>query len=143
MVQQIYRYAASDGSEHNTRAEAEEYELRLAELEEVMSQMPRVEDPTGNFVNGGGYKDWPIATVARVRSDIMRMLRKWNPYLFQDSVNDPGWGYIGRSLSDSDIRPGMYGHFMRLFFNTDEAGSEYGQQYYRNHPSECGKVSYK
>lgn len=143
MAKAITQYEANDGSIHQTIESAMEHDRRLVELAAVMAPMPRVNDPDLVFANGGGYKDWPIHVVREVRNGIMRLARAWAPWIFEDGSGkpepiDPHRGYIGRALSDSDTSPGLYAPFMRIFFYIDEAGREYGQQYYRNHPSECG-----
>lgn len=140
MAKSITQFQAEDGSIHATMDGAMEHDRRLVELATVMSSMPRVNDPDLIFANGGGYKDWPIHVVREVRAGIMRLARSWASWIFRDESGKPvdsHPGFIGRALSDSDTSPGLYGHYMRLFFDIDEAGREYGQQYYRNNPGEC------
>ena len=142
MAKAITQFEADDGSIHETMESAMEHDRRLVELAAVMAPMPPVNDPGCVFRNGGGYKDWPIHVVRQVRNGIMRLTKAWAPWIFRDGSGkmvDVHPSYIGRALSDSDTSPGLYSHYMRLFFDIDEAGREYGQQYYRNNPSECGK----
>jgi hypothetical protein len=146
-MKQIIKWIAEDGAEFNSREACDEYERLCADVQEVLSKLPKIPDlPECSFENGGGYLQHSEETIKPARDDILHLalkngvggtsIEKWITAMLNGEDVHASWP--GRAIDEccpAPLRRAWY-----RFMCMDSQWREWGQPYYANHPEEAKQI---
>ena len=137
MIKEVTIYETTDGSQFDTRKEAEKYELLYEKCEKIMGKLHPHED------NGAVQQD--VELVKNAFNEFMDLCVETIPSYKKTFIGvkegniHPSWAQ--RIISDYGIDC-LLNAFFRFSCTNMVSGIEYEQPYYVNHESEWKKVIY-
>ena len=137
MIREVTIYETSDGSQFDTRNEAEEYEMLCEKCEKIMSQLHPHED------NSAVQQD--VELVKKAYKEFMELCAETMPSFKDiflktaDGIAHPS--HAERIIGDYDFKCLCDADF-RFICTNMVSGIEYEQPYFVEHESEWKKVIY-
>jgi len=126
-------YKAKDGKRFDTEQECLAYEKITDEITKLFKLFPPLpKDDHCNFANGGGYIQHNETTYKKVVSGFYALACLYHKELIKYPYKSYGFW---TTLDDNGSPFYFYGH--RLLNIDEKTFREYGQGYYKLHPSEC------
>jgi hypothetical protein len=132
-ITQVSRYIAPDGSEFNSKAQAEKYLAQVALIEAIMAPLaPRPDDFPYN-----GFLQHDLGVFTSVWNSLLALGQELvGPHEWftqsRDLKADISW--TGRLVGDLDHKAIWSLGWFRLSCTDRKTGREYSQPYYANHP---------
>ena len=139
-MKKIEIFEAYDGQRFDAESECVKYEDICAKCEHIMSSLP-VKPDSCDFANGSGYIKHEASSFYATRKALLGLARpivtcqaKW----VTDAIDDEDVHLSWPQRIIGEYR--MLGHVSKALYRLqciDSKFREWGQQYYRDHPSEA------
>lgn len=136
-METITKWKAKDGAEFASMAECVAREALIDEVDVIMANLPKRPDGC-DFSNGHGYVQHNAETFWPAREVLLRVANRLYPHAWltksiEDRTVHPSCA--DRVIGDALPRPLATAWYR--FVCTDDSLREWGQPYFREHPSEA------
>lgn len=130
----IQQYQSEDGKIFNNEQECEKYEVILAKVNKILSDMPCGEK-IDRFTNGRGYIQHSADVVQSLKESIVELANEYfNP---KDNYKYFNY-YLSRCIDDSNMK--CLSKMSYKIMCIDEDNREWGQPYFAAHPNEAEQI---